>query len=672
MEGLKQQCSKYSIASSEGETNPKKETVRDSRLTPALSFTSFFDAIGIESSIPRTDSLETRRRKYRWATVADDKKLSPLGYPPHLKSIPRNDPNEDGLDDAGHHFGLYDALGLAQTTLLIPKIVPDEFIGTWAHAIKKTEKNVLDGVVDLVYGDPEGGVSIKALEANNRQNRKTGTDIMQGKNIGLYPDWFSDAKFGQMQFTACNPTTITRATPKWVQEFTQAAKASENAEALQLLQTSDASDLYVQDASYFREAIKAAPGAEMKYEQKKNSRWACAAVSLFKLQEDGKLHPLAIIIDYKGSIDKSVTIFNKSLSPGQSTLEDEQQDWPWRYAKTCAQVSDWTRHEMTVHLTHTHLVEEVIIVATQRTLPAHHPVLRLLEPHWYHTLSKNAGARETLVPKIIFDLIGFTGDEPFEFLWHAFRTFDFVGGYIPNDLPNRGFPLDKLETPKFKNYAYGKNVKCFWDVLRRFVSSMLTISYKDDAAVAADPAIAQWCSEIQGPGQLTSFPNITTLDGLIDAITMCIHIAAPQHTAVNYLQNFYQAFVIAKPPMLCSALPQDLATLLTYGEKDLLAALPVNRQREWLLAAQIPMLLSFAVTEERNLVTYAQSVWRVYYRKEKADEKAILAAAETLYKDLRKLTVIFRDNSLAIDDGSGNSVPYNVLQPVNTAVSILL
>ena len=67
-------------------------------------------------------------------------------------------------------------------------------------------------------------------------------------------------------------------------------------------------------------------------------------------------------------MDKSVTIFNKRMSPSDST-SGEKDDWPWRYAKTCAQVTDWMRHELTVHLTLSHLVEEAIIVATNRTIP---------------------------------------------------------------------------------------------------------------------------------------------------------------------------------------------------------------------------------------------------------------------------------------------------------------
>lgn len=348
-------------------------------------------------------------------------------------------------------------------------------------------------------------------------------------------------------------------------------------------------------------------------------RHLCAAVSLFQLHPDGRLHPLAIIIDYRGSIENSVAIFNKRLSPSDPTGSEEK-DWPWRYAKTCAQVSDWIRHELTVHLVNTHMVGEVIIVATNRNMNSSHPVYRLLEPHWFRTLSRNEAARATLVPEVIFELVGITSVQAESFIDHAYKSFSFVGDYVPNDLPSRGFPLDKLDTEKFKNYAYARNMILMWNVLRKFVASMLAIKYKSDVMVATDYQIESWCNEIQIAGKLPSFPIIKTVNQLIDAVTMCIHIVSPQHTAVHYHQNFYMAFVIAKPPSLWSE-----NSLLSYTERKLVSALPINQQREWLLAAQISWLLSFRMADEHNLINYAISVWRLYKDKKEANEVLVSA-----------------------------------------------
>ena len=65
-------------------------------------------------------------------------------------------------------------------------------------------------------------------------------------------------------------------------------------------------------------------------------RLACAPIVIFQLHCDGRLHPLAITIDYKGSLDKSITVFNRRLTPDEESEIDEKDDWAWRYAKTCA------------------------------------------------------------------------------------------------------------------------------------------------------------------------------------------------------------------------------------------------------------------------------------------------------------------------------------------------
>lgn len=200
---------------------------------------------------------------------------------------------------------------------------------------------------------------------------------------------------------------------------------------------------------------------------------------------------------------------------------------------------------------------------------------------------------------------------------------------------------------------------------------MIAISYHTDADVANDKPIQAWSHEIRSPtaGQIPTFPEIKTILALVDAITMCIHIASPQHTAVNYLQNFYQAFVINKPAALCAAMPANLEALQAYKEQDLVKALPINRQREWLLSSHVPHLLSFRVADENNLINYALSLWNLYKKKTGKGEPEVKAAAEKLYTDLRKLIGVFEENSKGMSEGT---IPYNVMDPNSTAISILI
>ena len=515
-------------------------------------------------------------------------------------------------------------------------------------------------------------MSIDDVVTYNRFHRKSGTDITNGGNIGLLDDWFSDRRFAEQQFTGTNPATIARASPTWIGEFSKAAKSGGYSKWVVALAKADPASLFVQDGSYFRKAAGVSDPEAVLHNGLANTQpnYAVGAVSLFQLHEDGKLHPVAICIDHRGSMEKSVTIFNTRMTPTDST-SSEKEDWPWRYAKTCAQVTDWVRHELTVHLTLSHLVEEAIIVATNRTIPMDHAVYRLLSPHWYKTLSLNAAARASLVPQVIVDIIGMTSDQCFSFCRDAFDTYDFVGSYVPNDLKRRGFPSSakEFDHARYKNYPYAKNILALWTTLRTYVKSMLELDYDSDSKVAGDRFIQDWVKEVKTAAFMPSFPEIKTLDALVDVVTMCIHIASPYHSAVNYLQNFYQAFVIAKPPSLCRAPPMTLEQLKAYTEADLVASLPINRQRQWLLAAQVPWLLSFKVDDERSLLNYAASQWAVYKYKKAPNDQKIRDNSQALYADLQALQKKFYYNSAAMDKGS---IPYMVLDPGLTAVSILI
>ncbi|KAK4153034.1 lipoxygenase [Chaetomidium leptoderma] len=623
------------------------------------TFASLYDVFGIEATLPRHRTLEEQKDLYQFSAYPTNSDGSPAQYPPFLRNIPQ--------DQAVSVFKIFNFVGLVETQVLLRKITPDEGgIGG------RTKEWLLEFDRSVAGGNPEKGIKIQDVVDYNKYHRKFGTDIEGGGNIGLLDDWYSDRRFADQQFTGTNPTTITRATPTWIAEFSGAARAGHYDNWVNALAKAEPESLFVQDGSYFREAVGVSdPAAALHNKQPgSNDCWAVSAVSLFQLHGDGKLHPIAICVDYKGSLEKSVTIFNKRMSPGDST-GIEKDDWPWRYAKTCAQVTDWLRHELVVHLTLSHFVEEAIIVATNRAIPMDHPVYRLLYPHWYKTLSLNAAGRSTLIPQIAVDVVGFSPDQCYRFMCEAYDTYDFVGSYVPNDLKRRGFPNTQqgLRHVRYKNYPYAKNILSLWIILRAYARSMLQIPFPTDDSVAADEAIQRWATEVKTAAHMPSFPEISTLDALVDAVTMCIFIASPYHTAINYLQNFYQAFVIAKPPALCSAPPTSLEQLKGYQESDLIAALPINKQRMWLLAAQVPWLLSFKVEPDRSLLNYAASQWHVYKRKRDAKDVKVKEASAKLYADLKVLQKTFLRNSAVMDSGS---IPYMVLDPGLTAVSILI
>lgn len=424
---------------------------------------------------------------------------------------------------------------------------------------------VPDSIKDFTYSYPDQGATMADIDKRNSTLRAEKKNILSEPNIGDLKThkWYTDEVFAQQQFTGTNPVTIQIASTTWVQGFTKAASSQSLTEYVALLDSaSKTSSLFVQDCGYYRSTLGVSSDVEFKADNtpKDKPRYACSSVTLFHLTDSGMLHPIAVVIDYKGSIENSVTIFNTRKSPDEQT--DQANDWPWRYAKSAAQSSDWLQHELTVHLTNCHLVEEATIVcdpcnllvnrifqyhanenqvASKRALATNHLVYRCLQPHWLKTLSLNAAARATLVPSVIIPIVGFSGSQTYDFVQKAYQNFDWQANYVPADLERRGFPVKDLLDQgdvKFHNYAYGKQALLMWRVLRKFVASFLANGgqgFDTDAKVAADADIKRWCDEMRSDagGQMESWPAIKTVDQLVDCVTMCIRTCNPGSRAAE-------------------------------------------------------------------------------------------------------------------------------------------
>ncbi|KAF8451722.1 lipoxygenase [Kalaharituber pfeilii] len=647
---------------------------------------AYYKDANYEPIIPQSHS---RNHFYHWKIPQ-----GPLDFPPHLAYIPTKDQNPliSTREFASRAANYRPALSIPTEfmNLVIRTMAPKQ---STSLAPIFDSRTVVETVASFgqVFGEQimnrSARASIAAIEQHNRELLRKREGIYTVPNIGERQDWFTDEVFAQQHLTGPNPCTLEKASTEWVQRFTRAAERQARWDVCDVISVARYQP-YIQDYSDIRSAMGVGPGAELRSgtsssyrinifnkEFSNKKRYGCASVCLFHLENDGRLHPLGIIIDWRGSMDDSVVIFNKRLT-ANAPRSGEATDWPWRYAKTCVQCSDWLRHEVLLHLVRTHFVEEAVIVASCRAFAANHPVFRLLEPHWFKTLSLNAAARSVLVPAVIIPLSGATGSQVTRFIRSSYDNFHWTENYIPIDLARRGFPPDRLNDKRYRNCAYARNMILMWEILRRFVSKYLYAAAPDlmtsDKAVESDPQIRKWCEEMQGVRSgagITTFPVITTREQLIDAVVMCIHIASPQHTAVNYLQEYYQTFVINKPPALYTPLPKSLSELNRIDENALLRALPVNAPGDWLLASHLPHLLSITVAPEENLISYARSLQAKFHRAQGNKERKILEATDEFCLSLEQFqTVVDRISS----DMSQGSVEYRVLNPEVMAVSILI
>jgi hypothetical protein len=291
-------------------------------------------------------------------------------YPPHLNlagNIPAAKAEASEVQKSTlSPIDIFNKMRLLQLASLLPTLMPQSFILKPVVAIGGVAAGVATDVWFGKMGTPDAGVRLEDVENYNRKMRAKWfhKDIFDLPNVGDLEDWYSDARFAQQHFTGTNPTTIERASDQWITHFATAAKDPADKKAQEIivvLANSLRQSLYMQDYSYFRKAAGMDKSAVIKCEfdetykeggktkTRKGYRYGCASVCLFYLNDAGRLQPLAIVIDWRGSADESVTIYNRELIKRDPDLAsvgaeadkdgrtvDEAHDWAWRYGEYTA------------------------------------------------------------------------------------------------------------------------------------------------------------------------------------------------------------------------------------------------------------------------------------------------------------------------------------------------
>jgi len=314
------------------------------------------DTFNFEPTVPSPLTMQQKRQFFAFTDGSDN-------YPPHLNlagNVPAAKTEASEVQKSTlSTTDIFNKMRLLQLASLLPTLVPQTFISKIVLAVGGVAADAWFGKM----GTPDAGVRLQDVENYNRKMRAKWfqKDIFDLPNVGDLEDWYSDARFAQQHFTGTNPTTIERASEQWIAHFTKASKdpADKKAqETIMALTYSSKESLYMQDYSYFRKAAGMDESAVIKceYEEtykedgktktRKGYRYGCASVCLFYLNDAGTLQPLAIVIDWRGSADKSVTIYNRELikrDPNLRSLDaeadkdgktvDEAHDWGWRYGE---------------------------------------------------------------------------------------------------------------------------------------------------------------------------------------------------------------------------------------------------------------------------------------------------------------------------------------------------
>ncbi|XP_076150077.1 hydroperoxide isomerase ALOXE3-like [Alosa pseudoharengus] len=276
---------------------------------------------------------------------------------------------------------------------------------------------------------------------------------------------------------------------------------------------------------------------------------------LYKNPED-KLLPIAIQLNQEPSQDNPVFL-------------PSDPEYDWLLAKLYVRNADFHEHEVNSHYLRTHGLTEVFIVSTLRNLPMSHPLYKLLIPHSRYTLHINTTGRVKLFgPEGVYtEATNLGGRSQFTLMVRWFSEVTYSSLCLPEDI--RG-----LES--IPNYYYRDDGLKLWEILDRYVRSMVEYYYPTDQEVQKDSELQTWIKDIFVHGFLgqtkTGIPEKFNLKKeVIKFVTMVIFNMSGQHSAVNTGQFDYGGYLLNSPNSMQKPPP---TTKGHSTERTLLETLP--------------------------------------------------------------------------------------------------
>ncbi len=271
-----------------------------------------------------------------------------------------------------------------------------------------------------------------------------------------------------------------------------------------------------------------------------------------------RLAPIAILLDESGTL--------------QYAPPAGQMSWAWNAAKTVVASADDNHHEIISHLARTHLFVEPFIVATHLTLPAHHPVSLLLRPHFEGTIFINWSAVHFLVSKGggVDQIQAGTIASSIKVAAESLTRTPFDEAVVPRGFAARGFG----GVVSF-DYPYRADALALWDAIRDWVASYIAVFYPGDGTVHNDAALQRWSGLVraQDGGRVATFPELRSVETLVDALAAIMYAASVMHAAGNFPQASITAYTPLAPGAGYAPVEQALAVADEAQWLDLLPPL---------------------------------------------------------------------------------------------------
>ncbi|XP_076828965.1 arachidonate 12-lipoxygenase, 12S-type [Brachyhypopomus gauderio] len=264
---------------------------------------------------------------------------------------------------------------------------------------------------------------------------------------------------------------------------------------------------------------------------------------LYEHPDDG-LIPIAIQLEQDPSMDTPIFL------PNDPPLA-------WLLAKIWVRHAEFQVFQVLSHLLSTHLVVEVICIATLRQLSAVHPVYKLLGPHLKYTLEINCRARTQLISAdgIFKRVVSTGGDGLLTLAQRGYKVLTYRSLQPRFDFMDRG-------VTKLKDYFYRDHVLLLWDAIHKFVSGMMSLYYNNDSDVQEDTELQAWINEVTEEGfidvpQFGLANDLKTREELITLLSVVIFVSTAQHAATNNGQFDWCAWVPNTPCTMRQPPPRD-------------------------------------------------------------------------------------------------------------------
>ncbi|MEH1857132.1 MAG: lipoxygenase family protein [Nostoc sp.] len=268
----------------------------------------------------------------------------------------------------------------------------------------------------------------------------------------------------------------------------------------------------------------------------------------------GSLVPVAIQINHDSGA-KSVIY----------TPDDPHLDW--FLAKTCVQIADGNHQELGSHFAYTHAVMAPFAIVTARQLAENHPIALLLKPHFRFMLFDNdLGRTQFLQPGgPVDEFMAGSLTESLGFVAKVYEEWSVEKFTFPRLIKSR-----QTDDPEIlPHFPFRDDGILIWNAVEKFVAEYLQLYYKTSQDISDDYELQNWARELvaQDGGRVKGMPaRIETLEQLIEIISVIVFTCAPLHSALNFSQYEYMAFVPNMPYAAYHPIPEtkgvDLETIM--------------------------------------------------------------------------------------------------------------